>query len=230
MKAMVSLMLVALAAPALAATEPVRLTNDVAKAIVTAKPDEAIVVVVMSHDKWKDAATLVWQRYDVATGALVVASKDDARVPGLLVNYRGNAQSAKMPEDAVYVGPLPAGDYALIGHMTQDGKTNSFCFGAPVMHVEAGTVSYLGSYRKMSSNDGYQESSHKVSVAWEGNLDKAKETLRKAFPALADRLVPATIHNGATFECSGERMWAYRVPGAPDIQAPGQATASPRTP
>ena len=200
-----------LAAPALGAGL-VSLRNDPVKAKLAAGAEDAVVVVLLD-DPSHPGTRILFQRYDVAARKLIPPPHGDKHPYGFAVSF---AKLDKVAQDVgAYVGVVPAGDYVLLGDVTPEPKVDSFCFAAPVMHVEAGSVSFVGGYRPASEGSS-NNPDQKSSLAWRGDLEAAREALTR-FPALKARLVPAAIKNGATFDCSGDNMWEYRVPGAADL-------------
>lgn len=215
MKRAVAILAALLAGPAIAAgMVTLRYEPDRAKTVAGA--DEAVVAVMFDNPERVDDR-IVFQRYDIAARRLVVPVHGDRRAYGFSAAY------ARLYEDTrpvrVYVGVVPAGDYVLLGDVTGVPKTDSFCFGAPVLHVEAGSVSFVGGYRP-SIGGGLVNRRQEASLAWVGDIAKARAALG-GFPDIQDKLVAAGVRNGATFDCSGDTMWAYRVPGAPDLPPGG---------
>jgi hypothetical protein len=206
----------AAATPAMAVDGPVKLEFEPARANVTAGAGQAVVVAVFSNMAPGGGDNDVyWLPYDRAGHRLAVPEKGDSRPYGFHAVYATSIFASKKAEYTAYVGVVPAGDYVLAHHDADKLFSNSFCFGAPVFHVEPGTVSYIGGYKTwhMVPTVGLRDD---LALAWEANIDRAKAALA-LFPGLADKLVVARIENGATFDCAGNGMFAYRVPGAPDI-------------
>lgn len=181
------------------------------KIVEAAGPGEAVVVVVMSHRGRAGGTVFYWQRYDRASGKLVKDVKHEP-LSGFEVRYAAGLLQAKKADDVAYIGVVAAGDYVLISDDML--HPHSFCLGAPMMHVEAGSVTYIGGFRAYNSVsiEGLPE---RQALGWEGDLDRARAALA-AQPELAARLVAAPIMNGVQFAC-GVGAIAYRVPGAPDM-------------
>lgn len=207
-----ALLAAGLAVPALAASGSVRLRNDPAKATIVPAAGEAVVVALLD-DPDHLHHMIAFQLYDVAARKLVVPARGEKRVYGFGLSF---AKLGGVAQDVgVYVGVVPAGDYVLLGETTEEPKVNSFCFGAPVMHVASGSVSFIGGFRPYNGNH-FATDIQRSALRWDGDVEQARAALG-SFSALRDKLAPAPISNGAVFECSGDNMWAYRVPGAPDL-------------
>ena len=217
------LLALAAAAPALAASGAITLRNDPAKARIAPAEGEAVVVVLLD-DPERSHIRIQFQAYDVAARKLVMPAKGEKRVYAFGVGF---ARVGSVAQDVgAYVGVVPAGDYVLLGDVWPEPQVDSFCFAAPVMHVAAGSVSFVGGYRPTLGKH-FTNRLQQSALGWSGDLDQARLTLA-AFPSLRERLVAAPVTNGATFDCSGDHMWAYRVPGAPDLpDAPDEPAPPP---
>lgn len=186
---------------------------------VPTNPSDAVVVAfVGGYGPKPEPATIVWKRYDPASGGIhFFPTKGETGVSAFKIRFEPAPGQDRGNGFTTYVGILPAGDYALVADLRGMLRMTIFCEGAPVMHIAPGSVTYLGSYR-VYSDVKIEGSKQSHALGWEGDLNKAKEMLFK-LPDLASKMTAADIHNGATFACITRKSQdtAYIIPGMPNI-------------
>lgn len=187
---------------------------------------------------------VAFARYDLEKRDLIARPKD-ARKNGDTTTYAITVKSGdrKLPLDhAVMI--VSAGDYVLLGAAPGPvaGVMNSFCFGAPTFHVNAGETVYFGDVTpylgvRMVESDTTKpptlmgidviDSNIGSAMAYSSHPEDARAALANQ-PALAAAFKPAEIRNGATYGCFAQDMTAYVIPGLPDLAgapvAPAPAT------
>ncbi len=196
------------------AGETVKLEFKPEKANLVVGAGEAVVVAVFSNQEPGGGDNHIWwARYDVQKHQLENVSRGS--IGNFVAAYSTSSFSTKKGRYTSYVGVVPAGDYILFQHDADNLYTNGFCFGAPVFHVEAGSVSYVGGYRTYSllRLAGLH---YRLGLGWDGNIERDRSAL-SSFPELQTKLVSASIVNGGTFPCGAGDMYAYTVPGVPNI-------------
>jgi hypothetical protein len=114
--------------------------------------------------------------------------------------------------------PVTAGDYVLGGSSVGVNvpPQSSNCFGAPMMHVEAGQYAYLGDATPIMG--AQLADGNKTSVMmFNRHTGVAQQELAKLRPELAGRLVEVPIRNRATYSCAAVTMDRFDWRGASDI-------------
>lgn len=114
--------------------------------------------------------------------------------------------------------PVTAGDYVLggwsVGVNTPPATSN--CFGAPMIHIEAGQYAYLADATPIMGAqlaDGKKIST----MMFNRYFSVAKDSLGKLRPDLASKLVEVPVQNRATYSCAAVSMDRYDWPGAPEL-------------
>lgn len=213
--------------PASASDAVVTLSAE-AKATPPGAGEATVVVLVAGYGDTPKGAEMVWKRYDRVTGRTpMFRAKGDTAANTVRLYFKPAGGPHGADRYTVFTGIVPAGDYALVADL-RGLKITQFCEGTVVMHVDAGSVAYLGSFRVYSGVEVEGSSAHRA-LGWEGDLAKAKVALVDR-PKLANSLVAAPVENGAKFDCMGGgfvgRRTAYQVPGAPDIAVPAGSPAA----
>lgn len=166
-------------------------------------------------------------RYDLAARDLVYQPRDWRR-RGDTTTYRLNVISHdRRAQYEVLVLKVTPGDYVIAGQVPGPVPvTNSFCFGAPTFHVNAGEVVYLGDFVPYM-NVELANGSRLFTMAYTAHIDDARRTLAAQLPAMAEAMTPATIRNRATFACSGITMDRWDLPGMEALAEPEPQAAQP---
>jgi len=166
-------------------------------------------------------------RYDLATRDLIYQPRDWRR-RGDNTTYRLNVISHdRHAQYEVLVLKVTPGDYVIVGQVPGTAQvTNSFCFGAPTFHVNAGETVYLGDFIPYM-NVQLSTGSRLFTMAYSAHIDDARRTLATQLPTLAEAMTPATIRNRATFACSAIVMDRWDLPGMEDLPAPEPQAAVP---
>lgn len=171
------------------------------------------------------SALIEFARYDAAGRDLVYKPKDWKK-KGDTTTYSISAGSAdkKSPLE-VQVRRVTPGDYVVRGSAVGPGAlvTNTYCFGAPTVRVAAGEVVYVGDFvpyigAKLSAGGNFH------GLAYTSNIEDTRKTLAATQPALAAALKPATLHDRATYACSGIVMDRWDWPGVADMPEAAVAT------
>lgn len=164
------------------------------------------------------SATVDFARYDAANRDLVYQPRDWKK-KGDKTTYAISAGSKdkKSPLE-VQVRRVTPGDYVVRGTAVGPGVlvTNSYCFGAPTIRVAAGEVVYVGDFvpymgAKLAAGGNFH------GLAYTSNIEDTRKTLAISQPALAAALKPATLHDRATYACSGIVMDRWDWPGVADM-------------
>lgn len=147
----------------------------------------------------------------------MIARPDGARKNGDPDTYwiQSNGGNKKLPLDYT-VMIVSAGDYVLYGASPGPvpNVTNSFCFSAPMVRVNAGETVYFGD---ISPWFGKLETGEFVAaMPWSSHPDDARAAVAGQ-PALAAGFKVGDVRNGASFTCSGQDMTAYIIPGLPSL-------------
>ena len=166
-------------------------------------------------------------RYDLAARDLVYQPRDWRR-RGDTTTYRMNviSRDRRAPLE-VHVLKVTPGDYVMVGQVPGPVVvTNTFCFGAPTFHVEAGQIVYVGDFVPYM-NVELSTGERLFTMAYTAHIDDARRTLAAQQPALAEAMTPATIRNRATFACAGIVMDRWDLPGMEALAAAEPQAADP---
>jgi len=152
-------------------------------------------------------------RYDPMTRDLARGHRDGGRE---ILFYAEQGSVSNKSSYEVQVLRLPVGHYVLAGKQPSSFALTD-CFGAPEFEVKEGEIGYLGDFTPFLGqlSDGRQIDE----VLWSSHIDDARGVIAKSQPALAAKLQPAGIRNGATYSCSGIALWVgkWDLPGLPSI-------------
>ena len=173
------------------------------------------------------SGTIGLARYDMAKRDLAYRPKDWKKTGDKTVYGIDVASKEKTAAYEVQVLRVTPGDYVL--RSTAVGKlplTSTYCFGAPVVHVEPGEVAYLGDF--VPYMDAPLSTGGKLNaLAFTRHVEDARRTHAAQQPALATALKAAPIRNGATFACNGITMDRWDIAGAEALPpAPPPETAA----
>lgn len=165
------------------------------------------------------SASVELARYDLSHRDLAYRPKDwkktgDKTVYGVIADSKDKQASYE-----VQVLRVTPGDYVVKSFAV--GKvplTTSHCFGAPLIHVEAGEVAYLGDF--IPYMDARLSTGGKMSgLVYASHPDDARRTLASSQPALAAQLKIALLRNGATYACNAITMTRWDIDGLETLPA-----------
>lgn len=178
-------------------------------------------------------------RYDVNVRDLLYRPKDWKKT-GDKTTYTLNAKTKdrKAPYE-VQVMRITPGDYVISSSAAGNlPSSNTYCFGAPTFHVEAGDTVYLGDFVPYMGV-GLDNGAWLNAIAWTSHIEDARGVLKASQAALAASLKPAPLRDRATYSCSAMTMDRWDLPGVEDLPelppqpaaeaAPAPAVASPAT-
>jgi hypothetical protein len=117
--------------------------------------------------------------------------------------------------------PVTAGDYVLNGGSVGPGvvPTSSNCFGAPMIHVEAGEYVYLGDaspFMGAKLGDGTKM----FGMVYSRNFAVARDAMATLRPDIAGKMVEPAIYNRATYSCAAVTMDRFDWPGMAELPPP----------
>jgi hypothetical protein len=159
---------------------------------------------------------VAFSRYDIEHRALMSeptsATKDDAGQ----TNFVKVASSDKTLAHEFVLQPVSAGDYVLTG--AAPGPLNmvlgAFCFGAPIFHVSAGEIVYVGDFTPyMGAKTPAGQRIY--AIAYSSHPEAARAFLAPQ-PELLAAFKPAALRN-ATYGCQGSGMTAYLIRGVQSL-------------
>jgi hypothetical protein len=164
-------------------------------------------------------------RYDRTKGDLIYQPRDWKKT-GDKTSYSVSIPSGdRKASYELRVIPVTAGDYVLNGAtvgMTMP-PTFSNCFGAPMIHVEAGQYAYLGDASPFVG--ARLASGEKTSaMIFTRHFETARKAMTGLRPDIAAKMVEPSIHNRATYACAAVTMDRFDWPGMPELS---QAPAAP---
>lgn len=186
-------------------------------------PDEGALVFAFRRPEGASSGRtgeVQFARYDLAGRDLVYQPRDWRR-RGDTTTYRMNviSRDRRAPLE-VHVLRVTPGDYVITGHVPGPVLvTNSFCFGAPTFHVGAGEVVYVGDFIPFM-NAELSSGARLTEIAYTSHIEDARRTLAVQQQALADRLVPATLRNRATYACAAISMDRWDISGVEALSDP----------
>lgn len=157
-------------------------------------------------------------RYDREKGDLFYQPRDWKKT-GDKTTYvvTVNSGDKKAPYE-LRVIPVTAGDYVLNGSGVGPNAvpTTSNCFGAPMLHVEAGQYAYFGDaspFMGAQLADGKKT----ITMVYSRHFDAAKTAMAKLRPEIAAKMTEPPIYNRATYSCSAVLMGRHDWPGMADL-------------
>jgi hypothetical protein len=167
-------------------------------------------------------------RYDRENGDLVYQPRDWKKKGDKTTYIVSVSSGDKKAPYELRVIPVTAGDYVLNGGSVGAGviPTSSNCFGAPMIHVEAGEYAYLGDaspFMGAKLGDG----SKMYGMIYSRNFAVARDAMAKLRPDIAGKMMEPAILNGATYSCAAVTMDRFDWPGMADLPPPApQAEAA----
>lgn len=159
-------------------------------------------------------------RYEMDKNDIAYQPRDWKKQGDLTTYSKSIKSKVRTAPYELHVVKLTAGHYVIgattVGPML---PMSTNCFGAPVITVPAGKVVYLGDW--LPFMNVRLSSGEKLfgALAWAPHLDRARAGLAQFQPALAERLEPAEIRNGATYSCAAVTMNKWELPGVPQLAA-----------
>jgi hypothetical protein len=116
--------------------------------------------------------------------------------------------------------PVTAGDYVLNGAGVGPNAVplTSNCFGAPMIHVEAGQYAYFGDaspFLNAKLTDGQKT----MAMVFSRNFDVARQAMAKHRPDIADKMAEPPIYNRATYACAAVLMARFDWAGMEELPA-----------
>lgn len=190
-------------------------------------PDEAAVVVAYRRPGPSTAGragVIQLARYDLAGRDLVYRPKDWKKKGDKTVYSLDAASKDGKAAYEVQLLRVTPGDYVIASTAVGTKMvTSTNCFGAPVFHVGAGEVAYLGDF--IPYWNARLASGMKTSVlAHAPHVEDARRTLAGAQPTLAAAMKPAAYRNRATYACSAIAMDRWDLP---DVEPLPDAAPAP---
>ena len=226
--------------PALAGAPSLFIHKNSAKAVLPAlEPGQGAIVMAFRRNGGAAAGRsgmIQLFRYDQAKGDLIYQPRDWKK-KGDKTSYVVSVTSGdkKAPYE-LRVIPVTAGDYVLNGASVGAGvvPTSSNCFGAPMVHVEAGQYAYLGDASPFMGAK-LADGSKMFAMIYSRHFDVARDAMAKLRLDIAGKMVEAPIRNRATYACAAVMMDRFDWPGMPDLAAAEAVTepapiASPAEP
>ncbi|MFZ5707957.1 MAG: hypothetical protein ACOY5R_22085 [Pseudomonadota bacterium] len=166
---------------------------------------------------------LVLARYDIEKRELIYQPKDWKKKGDKTSYTRDIFSDDRKAGLEVQIVRLTAGDYVLtsmgLGNVLMTGN----CFGAPVFHVGAGEVLYIGDFIPFwgtkLSNGGKA-----FQLSYTSHPEDSRNVIGRFQPELARRMQLATWRNNATYGCGAVSMDRFDLPGAEPLPAMGAAS------
>ena len=211
-------------APALAGAPTLFIHKDPAKAVLAPlEPGQGAIVMAFRRNGGAAAGRsgmVQLFRYDQEKGDLIYQPRDWKK-KGDKTTYTISVSSGdkKAPYELRII-PVTAGDYVLNGASVGPGvvPTSSNCFGAPMIHVEAGQYAYLGDASPFMGAK-LADGSKMFGMIYSRHFDVARDAMAKLRPDIAGKMVEAPIHNRATYACAAVMMDRFDWPGMSDLSA-----------
>jgi len=191
------------------------------------QPDEGAVVLAFRRSDPTSVGRpggLFLSRYDIEKRELIYQPKDWKK-KGDKTSYTKDIFSGDRKAGLeVQVVRLTAGDYVLTSMALGYVAMTSNCFGAPVFHIGAGEVLYIGDFvpfagTKLSNgNKAYQ-------LSYASHPEESRAVIGRYQPQLAQRMQVASWRNNATYGCGAIGMDRFDLQGAEPL--PATEAASP---
>ena len=157
-------------------------------------------------------------RYDRTKGDLFYQPRDWKKTGDKTSYVVSIASGDKKAAYELRVIPVTPGDYVLNG--SSAGSTippiSSNCFGAPMIHVEAGQYAYLGDASPFIGAT-LADGSKGMAMIFTRHFDVARGAMTTLRPDIAAKMVEPAILNHATYSCAAVRMDRYDWPGMADL-------------
>ncbi len=194
--------------------------------------DEALAVLAFRRPDERsegERAFLRLLRYDPEAGDLEIVARMDAekgqsddkdqdRMPPEVTQVLTFASVDRKAPYEIHVARLTPGYYVIDSVAAgSKGSTATFCFGAPLMSIEAGKASYIGDwvpFRNARLSDGRKITR---ALALAPRIDETRHALADLQPTVAEALVPMKLANNATYSCAGGIMSKWGLAGVDDL-------------
>jgi hypothetical protein len=159
------------------------------------------------------SASLRLLRYDPAAGDVYGPASSGA----VAVEIVGEDRHAAYE---IHVAIVKGGHY-VIDNVTvaNENPGETFCFGAPVVEVPVGKISYLGDWIPLKDIKLSTGERLDYALAFTDRLERTRQALAQFQPQAAEALQQATMANGATYSCSGVKMTKWSVAAFPNLGA-----------
>ena len=159
-------------------------------------------------------------RYDREKGDLFYQPRDWKKKGDKTTYVVSVSSGDKKAPYELRVIPVTAGDYVLNGSGVGPNAIplTSNCFGAPMIHVEAGEYAYLGDaspFLNAKLSDGKKV----ITMAYSRHFDAARGAMAKLRPDIAAKMSEPAIYNRATYACSAVIMARHDWPGMTELPA-----------
>jgi len=170
------------------------------------------------------SAQLGLNLYDAKGGDRIYRPRDWKKKGDFTTYTLSSASGDRKSAYEVQALKVTAGDYVLDGMaIMKQPSTSTNCFGAPMIHVGAGEVIYLGDFIPVV-NGRDAAGTRYDGMFWASHADDAAAVLATQQPALAGAMVDGQWRNGATYACAGQLMTRYDLPGFPAIADEADST------
>jgi hypothetical protein len=166
-------------------------------------------------------------RYDREKGDLFYQPRDWKKKGDKTTYVVSVASGDRNAAYELRVIPVTAGDYVLNGAGVGPNAVpmTSNCFGAPMIHVEAGQYAYLGDASPFIGAK-LADGTKAMTMVYSRHFEKAREAMSKLRPEIAGKMVEPEIYNRATYACAAVLMDRFDWPGMKDLSA-ANAEAGP---
>jgi hypothetical protein len=159
-------------------------------------------------------------RYDREKGDLFYQPRDWKKTGDKTTYVVSIPSGDKKAAYELRVIPVTAGDYVLNGATAGSATPpiSSNCFGAPIIHVEAGQYAYLADVSPFVGAklaDGTKTNA----VVFSRNFEVARDAMASLRPEIAPKMVEPVIYNRATYSCAAVTMARYDWPGMEGLPA-----------
>jgi len=218
--------------PALAGPATLFVHKDPAKAKLAAlEPGQGAIVMAFRRNGGAAAGRsgmVQLFRYDRENGDLFYQPRDWKK-KGDKTTYTVSVSSGdKKAAYELRVIPVTAGDYVLNGGSVGPNAVplSSNCFGAPMIHVEAGEYVYLGDASPFM-NAKLSDGTKMFGMVYSRNFGIAREAMTSLRPDIASKMVEAPIYNGATYSCATVTMDRFDWPGMAELPTPEPTGVKP---
>ena len=222
-------------APALAGAPTLFVHKNPEKAVLPAlEPGQGAIVMAFRRNGGAAAGRsgmVQLFRYDQEKGDLIYQPRDWKKKGDKTTYTLSVASGDKKAPYELRVIPVTAGDYVLNGASVGAGvvPTSSYCFGAPMIHVEAGQYAYLGDASPFMGAK-LADGSKMFGMIYSRHFGVAREAMAKLRPDIAGKMVEAPIHNRATYSCAAVMMDRFDWPGMTDLAAAATQAAAAAEP
>lgn len=190
---------------------------------ITLKPEEALIAVAFRRtvpEAVGRSAVIQFSRYDADKRDLIYQPRDWKKKGDTTVYSVTMASKDRKAEYELQIHRVTAGNYVVLGTgMLGAVVANSYCFGAPSFHVDAGQMVYVGDMVPLV-NAQMAGGGKTTTLAYTTNLEDARRTLAAKQPELAKTMTAATLRNRATYGCAAVAMDRLDWPGLDELPKP----------